>query len=77
MPSKNERAAAVLRDAQHQTAGRKNVIYIDTRRRTRNALILGQGTASGLKLSVPSLNAIIDNVPLAASRTSTNCYMSR
>jgi hypothetical protein len=77
MPSKDERAAAALRDSQHPTAGRKNVIYVDARRRTRNALVLSQGTTSGLKLRIPTLDVTIDNVPLQTAATSTNCYRSR
>ena len=77
MPIKNDRVAAGLRGAQYATGGLRTVVYINSKRESFNAIVLGQGTTSGLKLRVPSLHTTIDNVAVATTRTSVNCYISR
>lgn len=75
MPCKDERSAATA--TKLKTAGKKNVHYIDSKGRSRNAIIVGQGTSSGLKIRVPSLRLTIDNVPAASAPGSVSCYFSR
>lgn len=58
------------------TSGKQNVIYVDGQRRSRNAIVMGDGTSSGLKLRVPSLHRTIDNVQPGTERA-TNCYVAR
>ena len=50
------------------------VQYRDVKGRLFNARVLGQGSTSGLKLSVGTQRRIVDNVPLATTRNGTNVY---
>lgn len=79
MPSKDERTRTVARSGKHPTSGRINVIYVNGKRGTQRAVVLGPGSTSGLKLRVGQglARRIVDNVPAATSRTSVNCYVSR
>lgn len=79
MPSKDERTKASLRGGKLATSGRMNVTFIDGSRNTQRALVLGQGTTSGLKLrvGVGLARRIVDNVPKKTAHNSTNCYVSR
>ena len=77
MPLLDQRGKATARKGKMQTAGRMTVVYVDAKGRSRDALVLSEGTASGLKLAVGSTNQVIDNVPKGASAASTSCYFSR
>jgi hypothetical protein len=74
----DRRAKAQVSAGKHKTSGRMAVTYVDAKRRTRAATVLGPGTSSGLKLQLADIGrTILDNVPAATTRTSTNCYVSR
>ena len=77
MPVLDHRAKALVQKGKNKTAGRQTVTYIDAKGRSRDALVLSAGTASGLKLAVGSTNAVIDNVPKGTSASSTGCYFAR
>lgn len=68
---------ATLKKGKCATSGYQMVHFRDVLRRTRMARVLGPGSTSGLKLSIEPSGRIVDNVPLATSRTSTNCYEAR
>jgi len=58
-----------------RAAGKRNVVYVDAKGCTRNAIVLGQGTSSGLKLRLTSHeNKVVDNVPAMTNFTTTGCY---
>lgn len=77
MPLLDKNPFAALKKGRNSTSGYQMVRFIDAQRRTRHARVLGAGSTSGLKLSIEPGGRIVDNVPLATSRTSTNCYVSR
>jgi len=58
--------------------GSRAVVYRDAKGNEMNATVIGQGSASGLKLAVRNSDKvrIIDNVPLGTSRNATNVYFS-
>jgi hypothetical protein len=62
------------------------VKYRDAQGKSHNAIVLGQGTASGLKLRLPHVTTggalggssqIIDNVPAATGQKDTNAYFAQ
>jgi hypothetical protein len=59
--------------------GRRTVHYRDAKGQTWEALVVGPGTASGLKLQLTShpRRGIIDNVANATARTDTGKYFDR
>ena len=79
MPSKDERTRATVRNGKHATSGRMNVIFVNGKRGTQRAVVMGPGTTSGLKLRVGQglARRIVDNVPKQTATNSVNCYISR
>ena len=79
MAIKDVRTKATALKGKHKTSGRMRVVYVDAKGRTREAKVLGQGTASGLKLQLMMgiKRTIIDNVPKATAANSTQAYISR
>jgi hypothetical protein len=56
-------------------SGKVNVRYRDAKGTTRQAIVVGPGTTSGLKIRVRFVG-IFDNVPLATSPNQTNVYFA-
>ena len=78
MPMKDRRAKATVGKGKHRSSGKMRVTYIDAKGRTREALVLGAGTTSGLKLQITSgKRRIIDNVAKATAMNSVNAYVDR
>jgi hypothetical protein len=81
MPLYDTRTIDTTRKGKLPTAGRRMVSYRDALGRTRDAVVLSQGTGSGLKLRLANQGAaggrIIDNVPKAATKVSTGAYFAR
>lgn len=78
MPLKDNRTSAGTRDGKFATSGRRDVVYRDTAGRSWDALVVDQGTASGLLLRITSDNGRqVDNVAKATTMKSTNAYFSR
>lgn len=62
----------------NQTAGRRVVVYMDAKGKTYDAIVLGAGTSSGLKLKLAHPHAtILDNVAKATNEGSVSCYRAR
>lgn len=75
MPNKDVRTIAGSKKGKHSTAGRRRVVYRDTKGQSKEALVVDQGSVSGLKLKMTSNNnAVIDNVPACTSVNGTACY---
>lgn len=82
MPSRDERTRAGVRAGKNPTAGRMTVSYRDVSGKSKNALVLGPGGVSGLKLRIGSRmgdgqSEIVDNVAAATALKQTNVYFSR
>lgn len=82
MPVRDERTRATTRVGKHQTTGRMNVIYRDTKGNSALAAVVGPGTGSGLKLRIGSRNGgsvgkVVDNVAAATTPKQTNVYFAR
>lgn len=79
MPLKDARTKATATKGKLKSAGHMRVVYVDAKGRTREAKVLGPGTASGLKLQIMSgaKRSIIDNVPKATAVNSTQAYITR
>lgn len=79
MPLRDTRTKANQAAGKMKTAGRMTVQYRDASGNTMNASVIGQGTNSGLKLSVRNGGAvrIIDDVPKATTVKSTGAYFDR
>jgi hypothetical protein len=84
MPHVDQRTKAGLKAGKHMTAGRMNVTYRNSVGKSFQALVVGQGTSSGLKLVIRNSasantpgNTIIDNVPMATTPKSLSAYISR
>jgi len=77
MPHEDKRTASTT-DKGKTNSGYRNVIYRDAKGLTKDAVVLGAGSVSGLKLRINSnQGAVIDNVALATSRTQTGVYFAR
>ena len=58
-------------------SGLRNVTYRDLKGQTWNAIVLGGGTASGIKIRLTSQdNRVIDNVAKATTPAQTNVYFA-
>lgn len=63
--------------------GRRSVVYRATTGRTFEAIVIGPGSSSGLRLMIPALRMkgpsvyIKDNIGPATTVKSTNCYIDR
>jgi hypothetical protein len=79
MPLRDNRTKAGISNGKHRTAGRLNVSYRDTSGSFMDALVVGQGTSSGLKISIRNGGTvrILDNVAKATTIKSTNAYHER
>lgn len=82
MPVRDERVRAGVRTGKHPTAGRLTVSYRDINGKSKDALVLSQGSVSGLKLRIGSRmgdgqQEIVDNVAAATTAKQTNVYFSR
>jgi len=79
MPNKDDRVKAGLKAGKNPTAGRMRVSYRDAKGGSFDAVVLGQGSSSGLKLKILGLNPsrTIDNVAAATTMKQTNVYFSR
>jgi hypothetical protein len=83
MGIKDDRAVSV--DKGKTNAGWRQVRYRDAKGYSHNARVLGQGSASGLKLHIDGGSGpagtvgsrVVDNVPMATTMKSINCYFSR
>lgn len=78
MPTKDYRTKSAADKGKDQ--GRRVVRYFTAAGKIRNAYVIDQGSASGLKLLVPQggSHIIVDNVPQrTAQATKTNCYEIR
>lgn len=72
------RTPASNRKGKHATSGRMVVLYRGVTGRTTEALVLGAGSTSGLKLQLRyERNRIVDNVAKATTSKQTNVYFSR
>jgi hypothetical protein len=56
--------------------GYVTVSYRDIKGTRHDARVLGQGSASGLKLQVTAGRRIVDNVPLGTADNQTNVYFT-
>jgi len=58
--------------------GHVEVVYRDTKGRSVRALVMGPGSASGLKLKIFNrlLPVVVDNVPAATGVKQTNVYFN-
>lgn len=79
MPTKDDRTKASGKSGKHSTSGRMRVSYRDARGTTMDALVLGAGSVSGVKIKIMNGNPsrIIDNVAAATGLKQTNVYFSR
>jgi hypothetical protein len=84
MPHKDDRTKAGTRAGKHVTAGRMRVSYRNAAGKTFDALVVGQGTSSGLKLVIRNAAAaftpgatVIDNVPSATTLKTNSAYLAR
>ena len=80
MPVVDRRAAATTHKGKFRTAGKERVVYRNARGQTRDAIVLGEGTASGLRIQIVEgtlTRRIIDNVPAATGLKQTNVYFAR
>jgi hypothetical protein len=84
MPHKDDRVKATASNGKHKTAGRMNVTYRNAVGESFQALVVGPGTSSGLKLMLryqASANTpgptTLDNVPAATTPKSLSAYISR
>lgn len=79
MPTKDDRGKASGKAGKHATAGRMRVSYRDAKGNTMDALVLGAGSVSGVKIKIMSgsPSRIIDNVAAATGLKQTNVYFSR
>jgi len=76
MPLKDGRARSIIDKG--NKAGLRNCTYRDVDGNTWNAVVLGGGSASGLKLRITSdKNRVVDNVPKATGLKQTNVYFLR
>jgi hypothetical protein len=80
MPLEKLPQAVILR-GQHQHTGQVSVTYVNPKRRTSDAILLGpatdnNGTNGHIKISLRAglRRTIIDNVPPATDMHSTSCY---
>jgi hypothetical protein len=77
MPHEDKRTISTA-DKGKTGAGLRTVTYRDAKGMKKDAVVLGQGTASGLKLRLTSdQNRVVDNVALMTVRTQTNVYIAR
>jgi hypothetical protein len=79
MPAKDIRTKANQAGGQHKTSGQMTVGYRDASGTMMDAQVVGQGTASGLRLRIRNGGAprTIDNIAKATTVKSTNAYFSR
>lgn len=84
MPLQDLRTKATAQNGKMKTAGRMRVSYRDASGQTMDAVVVGPGTSSGLKLvlRVPASaftagNQILDNVPVATTVKSLSAYTAR
>lgn len=76
MPTKDLRTAATTKP--QSAAGSRTVVYRDTKGRSFDAVVVGAGSSSGLKIKLTSDNGrIIDNVAKATGLKQTNVYHAR
>jgi hypothetical protein len=84
MPHKDDRTKAGTRAGKHLTAGRMNVTYRNSVGKSFQALVVGQGTSSGLKLVLryqasaftPGVT-VLDNIPMATTPKTLSAYIAR
>jgi hypothetical protein len=80
MPNRDREAHATLRQGRMATSGNERVVYRNARGQTREALVLSEGTNSGLKLQIiegSRTRRIVDDVEMATSEKQTGVYFSR
>jgi hypothetical protein len=77
MPLLDHRTIATTLKGKLRTSGRRTVSYTDAAGVAQDALVLGQGTSSGLKLKLTHTKQILDNVPKATAVGSVSCYRAR
>jgi hypothetical protein len=63
-------------------SGRREVVYRDANGKTWSAIVIGPGSASGVRLEVHGLRRggqthILDNVPAATTMKDTGAYFNR
>jgi len=89
MPLQDLRTKATAQGGKMKTAGRMRVSYRDASGNTQDAVVVGPGTSSGLKIviRVPSTvgtlaaplsgNQVLDNVPAATTVKQLSAYTAR
>jgi hypothetical protein len=84
MPIQNLRTKALAQNGKMKTAGRMTVSYRNAAGKTFDALVVGGGTASGLKLVIRNPasattpgSTVLDNVPVATTVKSLSSYTAR
>lgn len=84
MPLQDLRTKAGTRAGKMNTAGRMRVMYRNAAGKTQDAVVVGQGSSSGLKLvirvpanGITGGNQVLDNVPAATAVKTLSAYTAR
>jgi hypothetical protein len=86
MPLQDLRTKATAQNGKMKTAGRMRVMYRNAAGKTQDAVVVGPGTGSGLKIVIrvpatvaagASGNQVLDNVPAATTVKQLSAYTAR